>query len=128
MFTNKLKFYELPPIRCYNCNKPIAHLFDDFNNLINTGMKNEEVFDIMGLKYCCRKAFFTQKCLLAQCNESKMMQQDIPIHHHDSLQIFNIDYKNNQCTPLHVKTHIKQKKLSDNLYVSYVSECVYITR
>ncbi len=45
------------PIRCFSCGKPVAHLWEDFQQRI----KKEEpkkVLDSLGLeRYCCRALF-----------------------------------------------------------------------
>jgi DNA-directed RNA polymerase subunit N (RpoN/RPB10) len=47
------------PIRCYSCNKPIGHLWEEF--LIKTENKQKNVkkaLDELGLeRYCCRSMF-----------------------------------------------------------------------
>jgi DNA-directed RNA polymerase subunit N (RpoN/RPB10) len=126
MFNEKLNFYELPPIRCKNCNKPIAHLYDDFLSLIASGQTKESIFQLFGLEYCCRKEFFTPKIPLNTCDEFKIFNQPTEQYQLATIIYKDIDYKNSQCTPMHIKINTKQKKLSDNLYVSYTKDCTYI--
>lgn len=46
------------PIRCHSCGKPIAHLWESFNEKVNAGMDRKKVLDELGLKrYCCRAIF-----------------------------------------------------------------------
>lgn len=48
------------PIRCWSCGKPIAHLWEEFNQrLEKDGEENrKKILDDLGLtKYCCRAMF-----------------------------------------------------------------------
>jgi DNA-directed RNA polymerase subunit N (RpoN/RPB10) len=46
------------PIRCFTCNKPIAHLWKDYENAIQNGHPAKDVFEILNIKrYCCRRMF-----------------------------------------------------------------------
>ncbi len=46
------------PIRCYSCGKPVAHLWEQYNEEIKKGKNKKEVLDGLGLKrYCCRALF-----------------------------------------------------------------------
>jgi DNA-directed RNA polymerase subunit N (RpoN/RPB10) len=42
-----MNYYSLPVIRCITCNKPIAHLFEQYQMLINMGHDASESFDII---------------------------------------------------------------------------------
>ncbi len=45
------------PIRCFTCGKPIAHLWEKFNELTKT-KSVKEALDELGLeRYCCRAMF-----------------------------------------------------------------------
>ena len=45
------------PVRCFSCNKPVAHLWDKFNELKKT-KSVKEALDELGLeRYCCRALF-----------------------------------------------------------------------
>ncbi|MBU2590117.1 MAG: DNA-directed RNA polymerase subunit N [Nanoarchaeota archaeon] len=46
------------PIRCFSCGKPVAHLWEDFQERVKKGENAKEVLDSLGLKrYCCRTLF-----------------------------------------------------------------------
>jgi len=43
------------PIRCFSCGKPVAHLWDEFNERIKKGEDKKKILDDLGLeRYCCR--------------------------------------------------------------------------
>ncbi len=45
------------PIRCMSCNKPVAHLWEKFNEL-KKNKSVKESMDELGLeRYCCRALF-----------------------------------------------------------------------
>ena len=44
------------PIRCWSCGKPIAHLWEKFNERVDKGESAKKVLDSLGLeRYCCRQ-------------------------------------------------------------------------
>jgi len=46
------------PIRCQSCGKPVAQLWEQYNEEIKKGKNRKEVLDKLGLKrYCCRALF-----------------------------------------------------------------------
>ena len=46
---------ELPHIRCLECGKPIAHLWNRYQDLLASGVKPELALTQLGLsRYCCR--------------------------------------------------------------------------
>ena len=46
------------PIRCITCGKPVGHLWEKYNERINSGEKIGKVLDDLGLeRYCCRAMF-----------------------------------------------------------------------
>ena len=46
------------PIRCWSCGKPIAHLWEPFNQRVKKGESPKKVMDELGLdRYCCRSLF-----------------------------------------------------------------------
>ncbi|MEK6934407.1 MAG: DNA-directed RNA polymerase subunit N [Nanoarchaeota archaeon] len=50
----------LIPIRCISCSKPIAHLWEQYNEELKKGKKPKEVLDNLGLeRYCCRSLFLS---------------------------------------------------------------------
>jgi len=53
------------PIRCFSCGKPIAHLWDGYNERIKNGEDRKVVLDQLGLeRYCCRAMFLGQVDLI----------------------------------------------------------------
>lgn len=43
------------PIRCFSCGKPIAHLWEQFQQRCEKGEDAKKVLDDLGLdRYCCR--------------------------------------------------------------------------
>jgi len=43
------------PIRCWTCSKPIAHLWEPFNEKIVKGESRKAALDELNLeRYCCR--------------------------------------------------------------------------
>jgi len=48
------------PVRCISCGKPIAQLWEQFNEKVAAGEDSGKVLDELGLKrYCCRTLFLT---------------------------------------------------------------------
>lgn len=46
------------PIRCFSCNKPVAHLWEDYKARVEKGEDRKIVMDSLGLeRYCCRALF-----------------------------------------------------------------------
>ena len=46
------------PIRCWSCGKPIAHLWEEFEERTTKGEDKKKVLDSLGLeRYCCRAMF-----------------------------------------------------------------------
>ena len=46
---------ELPHIRCLECGKPIAHLWNSYQTLLGNRVKPEQALTQLGLtRYCCR--------------------------------------------------------------------------
>ena len=46
------------PIRCWSCGKPVAHLWEEYNERIKKGEEPKKVMDDLGLeRYCCRALF-----------------------------------------------------------------------
>lgn len=53
------------PIRCFSCGKPIGHLWEEYNELIQKGEEPKKVMDKLGLeRYCCRGVFLGQVDLI----------------------------------------------------------------
>ncbi|MBI2972126.1 MAG: DNA-directed RNA polymerase subunit N [Candidatus Aenigmarchaeota archaeon] len=48
------------PVRCLSCGKPVAHLWEKYNERVAKGEKPGAVLDELGLeRYCCRALFLT---------------------------------------------------------------------
>ncbi|USN45793.1 MAG: DNA-directed RNA polymerase subunit N [Candidatus Woesearchaeota archaeon] len=46
------------PIRCISCGKPVAHLWEEYLELVKNGMDKDKALDKLGLeRYCCRGLF-----------------------------------------------------------------------
>ena len=46
------------PIRCWSCGKPIAQLWDEYNDRSKKGDNKKDVLDELGVeRYCCRSMF-----------------------------------------------------------------------
>ncbi|MBN1645607.1 DNA-directed RNA polymerase subunit N [Candidatus Woesearchaeota archaeon] len=46
------------PIRCFSCGKPIAHLYDEYNEKVKKGEEPKKALDDLGLtRFCCRAQF-----------------------------------------------------------------------
>jgi len=46
------------PVRCWSCGKPIAHLWEEFKDRVESGEDRKKVLDSLGLdRYCCRTMF-----------------------------------------------------------------------
>ena len=62
----------LIPIRCFSCGKPIAHLWEEFNERTEKGEEAAKIFEELGLKrYCCRAMFLGQEDTLELVNKFK---------------------------------------------------------
>lgn len=60
------------PIRCFSCGKPIAHLWEEFKERINSGENQKKVLDDLGLeRMCCRSMFLGQEDTLELVSEFK---------------------------------------------------------
>ena len=46
------------PIRCFSCGKPVAQLWEPFNEKVAKGEEKMKAMDAVGLeRYCCRALF-----------------------------------------------------------------------
>ena len=53
------------PVRCLSCNKPVGHLWDDYNERLKKGEERKDALDKLGLeRYCCRALFLGHVDLL----------------------------------------------------------------
>jgi DNA-directed RNA polymerase subunit N len=60
------------PIRCWSCGKPVAHLWEEFNERLAKGEDKKKILDEMGLKrYCCRAVFLGHVDLIDTVAEFK---------------------------------------------------------
>ena len=60
------------PIRCFSCNKPVAHLWDDYVEKVKKGEDRKEDLDKLGLeRYCCRALFLGHVDLLDMASQFK---------------------------------------------------------
>ena len=60
------------PIRCFSCNKPVAHLWESYVEAVKKGEDRKEVFDKLGLeRYCCRALFLGHVDLLDMAAQFK---------------------------------------------------------
>ena len=60
------------PIRCFSCGKPIAHLWEEFNERLAKGEDSKKILDELGLeRYCCRAMFLGQEDHLELVNKFK---------------------------------------------------------
>jgi len=60
------------PMRCFSCGKPIANLWEEFNERVNKGEQAKDVLDALGLdRYCCRAMLLGQEDTLELVNKFK---------------------------------------------------------
>ena len=53
------------PIRCQSCGKPIAHLWEKYQDAVKKGEDKKKAMDDVGLeRYCCRSVFLTHVDLI----------------------------------------------------------------
>jgi DNA-directed RNA polymerase subunit N len=53
------------PIRCWSCGKPVAHLWEPFNQKVDKGESPKKVLDELEVdRYCCRALFLGQVDLI----------------------------------------------------------------
>jgi len=46
------------PIRCMSCGKPVAHLWEEFQEKLKNNEDRKKALDQLGLeRYCCRAMF-----------------------------------------------------------------------
>ena len=59
------------PIRCFSCNKPVAHLWEQFKERTKKD-DTKKVLDELGLeRYCCRALFLGHIDLIEEIAEFK---------------------------------------------------------
>ncbi len=60
------------PIRCCSCGKPIAHLWETYEERVKAGEERKKVMDDLGLeRYCCRATFLGHIDLIDQIAKFK---------------------------------------------------------
>jgi DNA-directed RNA polymerase subunit N len=48
------------PVRCFTCNKMIAHHWEEYTHRVAAGGSPADVLDALGYRrYCCRRMFLT---------------------------------------------------------------------
>lgn len=48
------------PIKCMSCGRPVAHLWEIYNERVKKGEDKKKILDELGLKrYCCRSLFLS---------------------------------------------------------------------
>ena len=53
------------PIRCFTCGKPIAHLWEEYQEKMSKGEDIGKIMDSLGLeRYCCRRMLLTHADLI----------------------------------------------------------------
>ncbi len=59
-------------IRFFSCNKPVAHLWEEYVDRVQKGEDKKEVLDKLGLeRYCCRALFLGHVDLLEMAGQFK---------------------------------------------------------
>ncbi|MDP3734072.1 MAG: DNA-directed RNA polymerase subunit N [Nanoarchaeota archaeon] len=60
------------PIRCFSCGKPVAHLWEEYQEKVAKGDKPKKVLDQLGLeRYCCRGILLGHVDLIDTAGEFK---------------------------------------------------------
>lgn len=53
------------PLRCFSCGKPIGHLWEKYQEMLEKGEKSGKILDSLGVeRYCCRSLFLGQTDLI----------------------------------------------------------------
>jgi DNA-directed RNA polymerase subunit N (RpoN/RPB10) len=133
--------YELPMIRCFNCNKPIAHLFEEYKNLLAIMDDKKKIYEILNIKNpCCReKITFPEIIIINKPDENVILGIKHKIIPKESklTEIAKIKTVENFKTitneekisiPIRCTVGYKRKKINDYLYISYVCESTYIAQ
>ena len=69
------------PVRCFTCNKCIGQYEQKYNQMLEKGITNEEIFKSFNIsRYCCRRMFLghvniNDKVLLFQKQELDTCEQ-----------------------------------------------------
>lgn len=60
------------PIRCWSCGKPIAQLWDEYQERVARGDDKKKILDDLGLdRYCCRAMMLGQIDLIDSASSFK---------------------------------------------------------
>ncbi|MBI2665333.1 DNA-directed RNA polymerase subunit N [Candidatus Woesearchaeota archaeon] len=60
------------PIRCFSCNKPVGHLWEEYTQKVEKGEEVKKIFDSLGLeRMCCRGLFLGNVELIDTVGEFK---------------------------------------------------------
>jgi len=60
------------PIRCFSCGKPVAHLWEEYQERVKKGEEPRRVLTSLGLeRYCCRALFLGHVDLIDTVSEFK---------------------------------------------------------
>lgn len=60
------------PIRCFSCGKPVAHLWEEYQERVAKGDNAKKVLDQLGLeRYCCRGVLLGHVDLIDTAGEFK---------------------------------------------------------
>lgn len=128
-------YYDMPPVRCTSCNKPIGHLYESYQQLLDMNHSMEDVFECIGIfNYCCKKELYMcTRTNLVTCKDYKM--KDCPENH--KLNVYkeiddkiHVDYERDNVSgiPLELTTSKTVKVLSEVLYVNYIKNCNYLAQ
>lgn len=128
-----LKKYQLPNVRCFNCNKPVGHLFDMYQELQSLGFSDDEVFHTLDLtRYCCRRELSTATVVpLLTCIESKMKDINVnkfPVIRKENYEVEEIEYDRKNGVPTTVKASNVIKMLNDTIYVTYADSAEFLAQ
>jgi DNA-directed RNA polymerase subunit N (RpoN/RPB10) len=144
---NNVNSYELPPIRCFNCNKPIAHLYEQYKNLINimnidNSNLNKEIFDILNIKNpCCREKLYLPEIIIIDKPDENMISGIISSNTNKPEQKPKLTQlkqiiaepkiiKNNEqrFIPISYNVSHKKKKINESMYISYATNMTFLTQ
>ncbi len=60
------------PIRCWSCGKPIAHLWEEYDERSKKGESKKDILDDLGIeRYCCRAMFLGHVDLIDTVSQFK---------------------------------------------------------
>lgn len=147
MDANTILSYQLPNVRCVTCNKPIAHLYEEYKNLLDMKYPAIDIYNMLDLKnVCCRTEIgFAKHIIITKPNEYKILGIDEPnttvlipsvtplkkglikpISVGKSITIQTKIKKS--CIPVSITVGSKTTKLNDELCLSYMDESIYMAQ